>query len=555
MFKTRYLPLLTIIACVPVGIVLAFYHPFWGGLLAGLCLLASIVGIHDYVQNKTTLLKNYPLIARLRYLFESIRPEIRQYFLESDHDEVPYSREQRNLVYRRAKDIEGLRPFGTLKNVHELGYEWINHSMRATLIDSDDFRVQIGDKNTDQPYDCSVLNISGMSYGALSPTAVEALNKGAKIGKFAHTTGEGSISRFHTKHSGDLIWQIGSGYFGCRGDNGDFDADKFAAQAALDQVKMIEIKLSQGAKPGHGGILLASKVTETIAEARGIPIGQDCISPPSHKAFNTPLELVQFVGRLRNLAAGKPVGFKLCIGHPWEFFAIAKAMHETDILPDFITIDGSEGGTGAAPVEFADHVGAPLREGLMLVHNTLVGLNLRERVKIIVSGKLITAFDMARVFALGADACNMARGFMFSVGCIQAQACHTGRCPTGVTSQDPSRYNALVVEDKYKRVANFHNNTLHALKELVEACGLNHPTELTPHHLMMRITSREVRSASSQYEWLEPGELLSGDTKHPAFAKFWKMAQVDCFTSADQAESLKIAEDEHSNVLPYRQRL
>lgn len=528
----RYIPLAFIVACIPLGMIVGSQHPFGGGLLFGVGLVGSAVGLYDLFQQNHAVLKNYPLVARLRFLLEGIRPEIRQYFLESDHDEVPYSREQRALVYRRSKKIEGLRPFGTLKNVQQVGHEWINHSMIPTHLDDADFRVRIGGAGGGQPYESSVLNISGMSYGALSPTAIEALNKGAKLGGFAHTTGEGSVSRFHQKHRGDLIWQIGSGYFGCRTEQGEFDPSKFARQATSDQIKMIEVKLSQGAKPGHGGILLGPKVTESIAEARGVPIGVDCISPAKHSAFSTPLELLEFVDQLRRLSEGKPVGMKLCVGHPWEFFAIAKAMIESGVCPDFITVDGAEGGTGAAPVEFADHIGAPLREGLMLVHNALVGLGLRERVKLVVSGKLISAFDMARVFALGADGCNMARGFMFAIGCIQAQACHTGNCPTGVTSQDPGRYRALVVAEKYKRVTNFHANSLHALKETVEACGLQHPSHFTPHHLMIRINSREVRSAASQYEWLEPGALLSGDTRHPAFTKFWDMARPDSFACA-----------------------
>ncbi|MGI9450392.1 MAG: FMN-binding glutamate synthase family protein [Geminicoccaceae bacterium] len=531
MNSLRYLPLILVIACIPIGILLGLRQPFAGGLLFGIGLLGSAVGLYDLLQKSRAVLKNYPLTARLRFMLEGIRPEIRQYFLESDHDEVPYSREQRALVYRRAKGIEGLRPFGTLKNVQQVGHEWVNHSMMPTHLDSADFRVQIGGDRCKQPYSSSVLNISGMSYGALSPTAIEALNKGAKSGGFAHTTGEGSISRFHKKHQGDLIWQIGSGYFGCRDEEGRFDAENFAAQAVSDQVKMIEIKLSQGAKPGHGGILPGPKVTEFIAEARGIPVGEDCNSPSRHSALSTPLELLEFVDQLRTLSDGKPVGVKLCVGHPWEFFAICKAMAETDSTPDFITVDGSEGGTGAAPVEFADHTGAPLREGLMLVHNTLLGLNLRDQVKIVGSGKLVSAFDIARTFALGADACNMARAFMFALGCIQAQTCHSGHCPTGVTSQDPGRYRALTVDDKYVRVANFHDNTCNALKEIVEACGLEHPSEFTPHHLMIRINSREVRSAASQYAWLEAGELLSGDVQHPAFTKFWDVARPDAFGS------------------------
>ena len=525
----RYIPLIIFIGLVPCGLVLALWMPFWGGLLAGLSAIVSLFGIHDVLQTRRAVLKNYPITARLRFLFEHFRPEIRQYFLESDHDETPYSREQRALVYRRAKGIEGLRPFGTLRNVNEIGHEWINHSMAPTHLDSHDFRTLIGGPDCTQPYHASPLNISGMSYGALSPNAIEALNWGAKIGGFAHTTGEGSISRFHRIHGGDLIWQVGSGYFGCRTAQGRFDPDRFAETAADDQVKMIEIKLSQGAKPGHGGILPGAKVTEAIAEARGVAVGEDCVSPPGHSEFSTPEGLCAFIARMRALARGKPIGLKLCVGHPWEFFAMAKAFKATGITPDFITIDGAEGGTGAAPAEFADHKGAPIREGLMLVHNTLVGMGLRDRIHLVASGKLISAFDLCRMFALGADGCNIARGFMFAVGCIQAQVCQTGKCPTGVTTQDPGRYKALVVGEKYQRVANYHRNTLIALKEAVESSGLRDPAEFTPHHLMIRVNSREVRSAASQYLWLEPDSLLNGKVTHPAFAKYWNNARTDSF--------------------------
>jgi glutamate synthase domain-containing protein 2 len=528
----RYVPLLIVIFLVPMGLLLAIPAPFWGGAISGLALLLSLVGLYDLLQNKRAVLKNYPLVARLRFLFEHFRPEIRQYFLESDHEETPFSREQRALVYRRAKGMEGLRPFGTLRNVNEVGHEWINHSVAPSHLPQAPFKVTFGGPDCSKPYHGSVLNISGMSYGALSPNAIEALNLGAKTGGFAHTTGEGSISKFHRKHGGDLIWQIGSGYFGCRTADGRFDPEKFAATAAEDQVKMIEVKLSQGAKPGHGGILLGAKVTEEIAAARGVEVGVDCISPSAHSAFSTPLELCTFIAKLRSLSEGKPVGFKLCVGHPWEWFAIAKAIKESGIAPDFITIDGAEGGTGAAPVEFADHKGAPLREGLMLVHNTLVGLGIRDQVKLIASGKLISAFDMCRVFALGADSCNIARGFMFALGCIQAQACHTGKCPTGVTTQDRGRYKALVVRDKSTRVSNFHKNTMTALKEAVESSGLSHPSEFTPHHLMIRINSREARSAASQYLWLNTGDIEANGAVHPAFEKYWDRAQSDSFVSA-----------------------
>ena len=528
----RFIPLALCLCLIPVAGLIAIYQPLWGGLLAVLAVGASAIGVYDFMQNKSAVLKNYPLSARLRFLFEHFRPEIRQYFLESDHEETPFSREQRALVYRRAKGMEGLRPFGTLRNVNEIGHEWINHSMVPSHIDSADFRIQIGGPDCTLPYMSSMMNISGMSYGALSPNAIEALNKGAKLGGFAHTTGEGSISRFHRTHGGDLIWQIGSGYFGCRTPDGRFSPEKFAETAANDQVKMIEIKLSQGAKPGHGGILPGAKVSEAIAEARGVPAGQDCISPASHAEFATPVELCNFIGRLRDLSKSKPVGVKLCVGHPWEFFAFAKAMRETGITPDFITIDGSEGGTGAAPVEFADHRGAPIREGVMLVHNTLTGIGLRDRIKLIASGKIISAFDMCRLLALGADGCNVARGFMFAIGCIQAQVCHSGKCPTGVTTQEPGRYRALVVEDKFQRVANYHRSTLLALKETIESAGLSGPTELSPHHLMIRVNSREVRSAASQYLWVEKDELFRTDLSHPAFSKYWQMANAHDFAPA-----------------------
>src|SRR5699024_6816996 len=361
-------------------------------------------------------------------------------------------------------------------------YEWINHSMEPVTIKDDDFRITVGGSECTQPVSLSVFNISAMSFGALSGNAIQALNKGAKMGNFIHDTGEGGISRYHLKHGGNLIWNIGSGYFGCRDEHGNFSEERFWEQAQRPEVKMIEVKLSQGAKAGHGGMLPGAKVTAEIAQARDVPIGIDCISPTHHSSFTTPIELVEFVARLRKLSSGKPVWFKLCIGLPWEWFAIAKAMHKTKILPDFTVVDGAEGGTGAAPVEFTNYVGVPLREGLRLVHNTLVGIGVRDQIKLGASGKIISAFDMVRIMALGADWCNSARGFMFAIGCIQAQICHTGRCPTGVTTQDPVRQKALVVSDKSIRVHNFHAITLEALSELLGAAGLQHPGLLRPHH-------------------------------------------------------------------------
>ena len=451
------------------------------------------VGVYDLRQKKRSILRNYPVIGHIRFALEAIRPEIRQYFFEADNDAQPFSRAQRSLVYQRAKAQVDKRPFGTQLDVHAEGYEWINHSVAPSALRSHDFRITIGAGRA-QPYSASVFNISAMSFGALSANAIQSLNAGAKRGGFAHDTGEGSISAHHRKHGGDLIWEIASGYFGCRHDDGTFNADKFAANACDPQVKLIEIKLSQGAKPGHGGVLPGPKVTAEIAATRGVPEGVDCVSPASHSAFSTPVEMMHFIDRLRTLSGGKPTGFKLCIGHPWEWFAMVKAMLATGITPDFIVVDGAEGGTGAAPVEFTDHVGSPLQEGLLLVHNTLRGVGLRDKVKIGAAGKVTSAFDIARLMALGADWCNSARGFMFALGCLQAQTCHTGRCPTGVATQDPQRQQSLVVEDKTTRVFNFHQQTLHALQELVQAAGIEHPNQITAHHIVRRSRDQTVRS-------------------------------------------------------------
>ena len=481
----------------------------------------SLVGIFDLAQANHSLLRNYPILAHFRFFFELIRPEIRQYLLEADNEAVPFSRAQRSLVYQRAKNVEDKRPFGTELDLYSNGYEWINHSMRPVKIANTDFRVQIGGEACSQPYASSLLNISAMSFGALSANAIRALNSGAKLGGFAHDTGEGSISRYHRENGGDLIWELGSGYFGCRTEDGRFDPERFAEQAKAPQVKMVEIKLSQGAKPGHGGVLPGPKVTPEIAEARGVPVGRDCISPPRHSAFSTPLEMMQFLQRMRELSGGKPAGFKFSLGHPWEFFGICKAMRETGILPDFIVVDGGEGGTGAAPLEFADHIGTPLQEALLLVHNTLVGLDLRPRIRLGCSGKVISAFDLARNLAMGADWCNAARGFMFALGCVQSQSCHTDRCPTGVATQDPRRQRALVVGDKSQRVFHFHHNTLHALGELAGAAGLEHPGDLKPHHIVRRVSGSEIRLLSDLYKFLQPGELLKNPEAHAVYAKYW----------------------------------
>ncbi|MBL9058350.1 MAG: FMN-binding glutamate synthase family protein, partial [Rhodobacteraceae bacterium] len=441
-----------------------------------------------------------------------------------DKDGAPYPRDKRAIVYQRAKKELDKRPFGTQLDVYQEEYEWLHHSLAPRPpVDPGAMRVQVGG------YSCSLLNISAMSYGALSPNAVRALNKGAKAGGFFHDTGEGGISPYHRESGGDLVWELGSGYFGARGADGGFDPARFAATAADPQIRMIEIKLSQGAKPGHGGVLPAAKITAEIAAIRGIPMGVDCVSPAAHAAFSTPVGLLEFVAQLRGLSGGKPVGFKLCIGHPWEFLAICKAMLTTGITPDFIVIDGKEGGTGAAPLEFMDHVGMPLRDGLTFAHNALIGVGLRDRIRIGASGKITSAFDMARVLALGADWCNAARGFMFALGCIQAQSCHTGLCPTGVTSPDPARQRALVVPDKAERVANFHRNTLHALAELTAAAGVNSPAELGPQHFQRRVGSAGAIPFSELYERLAPGVLLSDPGQSGRFRAPWAMAQADSF--------------------------
>jgi glutamate synthase domain-containing protein 2 len=442
------------------------------------------------------------------------------------------------LAYQRAKNMVDKRPFGTLRAVYQDGYEWINHSIAPSVIESHDLRIHIGGEHCKAAYSASIFNISAMSFGALSANAVRALNAGAKRGNFFHDTGEGSISRYHREHGGDLVWEIGSGYFGCRDEHGRFDPARFVDNASSEQVRMIELKLSQGAKPGQGGILPGAKVTAEIAEARGVPMGQDCLSPARHSAFSTPIEMLEFIADLRERSGGKPTGFKLAIGHPWEWFALVKAMLETRVLPDFIVIDGGEGGTGAAPVEFTDHVGMPLREALSLVHNTLIGAGLRDKLKLGASGKIVSAFDLARVSALGADFANSARGFMFAVGCIQAQSCHTGRCPTGVTTQDPVRQRALVVPDKAERVYHFHHNTLKALKELLAAAGLTHTDQLGPEHILKRLGPANVMPLSALYPTLHPGQLLRELPDHPVYRHFWPQARADSFAPPLRVSSL-----------------
>ena len=535
---SRYAAYAASLVMLVVSLLLALRMPGWWWGVAVFGALA-VLGTVDLLQARSTLRRNYPILAHFRYGLESIGPELRQYFFESDLAEVPFSRQQRALVYQRAKRLNDVRPFGTQQNVYGVDYEWINHSMAPASIASPDFRIVIG-ASAAQPYSASVFNISAMSFGSLSAAAIRALNAGAKQGGFYHDTGEGSISPYHREAGGDLVWEIGSGYFGCRNDDGSFSEERFTVNARDPQVKMIEVKLSQGAKPGHGGVLPAPKVSAEISVTRGVPMGQDCVSPARHSAFATPLELLQFVARLRELSGGKPTGFKLAIGHPWEWFGITKAMQESNILPDFIVVDGAEGGTGAAPAEFIDHVGVPMHEALMLVHNTLVGLDLRDRIRIGAAGKIVSAFDIARTLAMGADWCNAGRGYMFALGCIQSMSCHTDRCPTGIATQDPGRWRKLDVPDKATRVAEFHGNTLHALRDLLCAAGLEHPDQLGPEHILRRVSPTEVRSLAALYSFLRPGELLGGRIpEHAVFKDFWQASRSDAFMPPEHVMRLR----------------
>tara|TARA_R110002051_G_scaffold67749_7_gene122313 strand:- start:12298 stop:14001 length:1704 start_codon:yes stop_codon:yes gene_type:complete len=499
-----------------------------GGLAIGL-------GIYDLLQSKHSILSNYPIAGHIRYVLEDFRPEIRQYLLEDDKEQVPFSRQQRALVYQRAKNVSDTNAFGTLDNLYAHGKEWFLQSTVSEPLKNKDFRIIVGGERCRQPHDMSVFNISAMSFGSLSANAIMALNQGAKMGGFTHDSGEGAISPYHRKFGGDLIWELGTGYFGCRDDNGNFDPQSFAEKAVDPQVKMIEIKLSQGAKPGKGGVLPAKKITAEIAETRQVPMGQDCVSPASHSTFNTPRELVTFLQQLRDLSEGKPVGFKLCIGQPWQFMAIVKAMIEADNYPDFIVIDGAEGGTGAAPVEFMDSVGMPLIDGFLLVHNTLVGAGIRDKIKLGVSGKIVSGFDIARLLALGADWCNSARGFMFAVGCIQSRSCHTNTCPTGVATQDPFRQKALDVPSKAERVASYHKNTLNSLAGIVGAVGLQHPSQLQPYPIARRLDDGQIKLLSKFFYFTDKGALLDHNARSEVFNQMWVMADPSTFLANNDA--------------------
>ena len=501
---------------------------FWSPAYWLLLLLAPflLLGLIDCFQTKHTLRRIYPVIGRIRYLFESVRPEIQQYFVESETNGMPVSREFRSLIYQRAKGDRDTRPFGTIFEVNQDGYEWINHSLSPKDVVNHDPRIQFGGSECVKPYQASPLNISAMSFGSLSANAIMALNKGAMEGGFAHNTGEGGLSPYHLKYGGDIIWQIGTGYFGCRNADGGFDQDLFAEKATLEAVKMIEVKLSQGAKPGHGGILPAVKLTEEIAAIRHVPMGHDVISPAAHTEFSTPAGLLEYVARLRRLSGGKPVGFKLCIGKKDEFLGICKAMLETGILPDFITVDGGEGGTGAAPTEMTNSVGMPLRDALVFVNSALIGVGLRDQIRVIAAGKIFSAFHLLRILALGADTANSARGMMFALGCIQSRACNTDKCPTGVATQDPARYKELAVESKAKRVAQFQKETIKNLVELLGAAGLERLNQLEPEHINHRVHGTVVRNYAEMFPPLKVGCLLSDTTVPDEWRSAWAKASA-----------------------------
>ncbi|TCD10566.1 FMN-binding glutamate synthase family protein [Pedobacter frigidisoli] len=532
---------------IALTIMLGLYHPFlwWTFLFTGPFV---ILGVYDLYQPKHSIVRNYPVFGRLRYFMEELRPKVYQYFVESDTNGTPYNRLNRSLIYQRAKKDNDTIPFGTQLNVYENGYEWLSHSIAAISHHelNLDPRVLVGGPDCKKPYSASIYNISAMSFGSLSQNAILALNGGAKMGNFAHNTGEGGISDYHRQPSGDLIWQIGTGYFGCRNDDGTFNYDAYAERAKTDQVKMIEIKLSQGAKPGHGGMLPAKKVTAEVARIRLVPEGKDVLSPPSHSAFNSPIGLLEFVKSLRDLSDGKPVGFKLCIGRKSEFYAICKAMIETGIYPDFITVDGGEGGTGAAPQEFSNSVGMPLREGVAFVYDVLNGFDLKKHIKIIASGKVATGFDLVKNISLGADMCNAARGMMFALGCIQALECNSNTCPTGVATQDQSLMKGLVVGDKTVRVKNFHNLTVASAVELLGAAGLKETSQLSRAYINRRVSPSVMQTYLESFPYIPAGSLLQ--TPYPTrFELGMALSSSKSFAPTDY----KVSAVDYSHANPY----
>lgn len=510
-------------------LAIAIGYQFWPPAINFLYFVIPyiLIGIYDMYFTTHNILRLYPVIGHLRYMFEFIRPEMQQYFIATNTSGRPFNREIRTLVYQRAQKERDTLPFGTQHDIMEVGYELAYHSLSPKILPDSCARITVGNEQCKQPYNASILNSSAMSFGALSPNAVKAINLGAQLANFAQNTGEGGISPYHLS-GGDLIWQVGTGYFGCRTPDGHFDPDLFQANATRECVKMIELKLSQGAKPSHGGILPAAKISPEIAEIRGIEMGKDCDSPPAHSAFSTPTGLLEFIAQLRELSGGKPIGFKLCLGRRSDFMSICKAMLKTEIYPDFITIDGAEGGTGAAPVEFTNRLGVPIHEALVFVHSTLLGCNLRDKIRVIASGKVATGFDMITKLALGADMCNTARAFMFSIGCIQALTCNTNNCPTGVTTQNPDRNRAINVNGKKQHVVNYHNATIQSCLDLAGAMGVTNLNELEPHLIHRRISDETSKTYKEIYTYLEPGELLT-DNINPNYASCWQYASAESF--------------------------
>ncbi len=524
----RTIFVLAISVALTVSVMLSQWTPAFWYVTGGLVVMA-VVGTYDMIQRRHAVLRNFPVIGHFRYFLEVIRPEINQYFVESNLDGTPFNREARSIVYQRAKGELDTLPFGTQRDVYAVGYEWVAHSILAHHPSVEVPRVTIGTgPGCRQPYEAALLGVSGMSFGALGGNAVESLSRGAAAGGFSLNTGEGGVSPYHLAGGADLIWQIGTGYFGCRSDDGGFDLERFRESAVRPEVKMIEVKLSQGAKPGHGGILPAAKLTEEIAAIRGVPLGRDVLSPPAHSEFSTPEGLLRFVELLREESGGKPVGIKFCVGQPWEFMALCKAMRRWDLAPDYIAVDGGEGGTGAAPLEFSNRVGAPLLEGLMTVHNCLVGFGLRSRIRVVASGKVTTGFHMARAFALGADVCASARGMMMALGCIQARRCNSNHCPVGVATQDPRLGAGLDVRDKAFRVAAYQRETVKAFTELLAAAGLERPEDLGPQHVNRRVSPTDVCSYLDLGTWLERGALIA-EPVPPAYEEAWRCATSDSF--------------------------
>ncbi len=511
-----------VVGLLVLGVVVGAVLGWWW--LVGVAAVLLVVALYDVLQRTHAVLRNYPVVGHLRYLLELVRPELQQYFIERNFDGRPYDRDTRSIIYQRAKGIEGVKAFGTERNVNEVGYEYLVHATAPVPLPPEPPRVRIGGPHCTQPYDMALLNVSAMSFGALSANALRALNVGASAGGFAHDTGEGGLSRHHL-YGGDLVWELGSGYFGARTPDGGFDPARFADKAAHAAVKCVSLKLSQGAKPGIGGVLPAAKVTAEIAAVRGVPQGRDCVSPAAHSAFHTPRELVAFVARMRELAGGKPVGIKLCVGRRTDVIAICKAMLDEGTGPDFVVVDGKEGGTGAAPLEYSDHVGTPLTEGLMAVHNALVGVGLRDQVKIGAAGKVAVGSDIVKRLIQGADYTNAARAMMMATGCIQSQRCHTNLCPVGVATQDPRRARALDVPDKSRRVQRYQEATVAQAVQLMASMGCATPAELAPHQLMRRIGYTDTFSYAELFDWLEPGELLAGAPK--GWAADWKAADPD----------------------------